>query len=566
MFFLLFCFRSFSQTKRIEKKEFIGNKILQNEYLQNELSNIDSVSSLNSNMFKELIQKIYFKNGILGSVIDSISSFNTDRNTIIIKIYITEGKPLILEKILFSGNHRFNENDLSEHFSSILNHQFDSLNFERSISKIIKLYADNGYPYVNIKIYDYALDTIEKSPKLTLKIRIYEDTLMKVDEIRIFGNVNTKDNVIIRECGIRIGENYNESRIKRIKSRLLKLDIFQKVEEPYLSIYNNKGVLNIDVKENQSNSFDGIIGYQPGTNTGANGYFNGMVNISLGNLFGTGRKFKIYWNKESRSNQQTEIGYLEPWVMGLPIDLKLNYLQRDQDSIFVRRNIDAIGDISFFEDFSLAFSLNYQSIIPGSENQINASTFKSSALLFGFEFSIDTRDNKTFSRNGLLYSNKLELGNKTYLSDKSSKFLKIFHLNFESYLTIFMNQILYLTLKGKLIDTKLPEYSDLFPIGGFKSIRGYRENIFFGTQLMWSNIEYRFQTGGNSFIFPFLDIGYYNRPQTIDGFSNVKDYLYGYGIGITLETQFGVMKVNYAIGRGDSFSNGKIQFGYVNQF
>jgi outer membrane protein insertion porin family len=40
----------------------------------------------------------------------------------------------------------------------------------------------------------------------------------------------------------------------------------------------------------------------------------------------------------------------------------------------------------------------------------------------------------------------------------------------------------------------------------------------------------------------------------------------GYGIGIQVETGLGVMGVSFALGEGDSFSNGKIHFGLINEF
>jgi outer membrane protein insertion porin family len=40
----------------------------------------------------------------------------------------------------------------------------------------------------------------------------------------------------------------------------------------------------------------------------------------------------------------------------------------------------------------------------------------------------------------------------------------------------------------------------------------------------------------------------------------------GYGFGIKIETGIGVLGVSFALAKGDSFSDGKIHFGIVNEF
>jgi len=45
-----------------------------------------------------------------------------------------------------------------------------------------------------------------------------------------------------------------------------------------------------------------------------------------------------------------------------------------------------------------------------------------------------------------------------------------------------------------------------------------------------------------------------------------EEFLYGFGLGLNLETGLGVLRVSYALGKGDTFSDGKIHFGILNEF
>jgi outer membrane protein assembly factor BamA len=130
-----------------------------------------------------------------------------------------------------------------------------------------------------------------------------------------------------------------------------------------------------------------------------------------------------------------------------------------------------------------------------------------------------------------------------------------------------------LGLHGRKISSSRLEQSDLYQIGGTNTVRGYRENQFYGSQTVWSNLEYRFLTGRSSSVFGLFDAGYFSRPSDElrhkefgYDISSQENFLYGYGIGARIETALGIIRVSYALSEGDGFSAGKIHFGIANDF
>ena len=77
----------------------------------------------------------------------------------------------------------------------------------------------------------------------------------------------------------------------------------------------------INVKEKNTNNFDGIIGYIPPRTEDEKGYVTGLVNVTLRNIFGTGRAAAVRWQKLDRNSQELELKYLEPWLFGYPFNL-----------------------------------------------------------------------------------------------------------------------------------------------------------------------------------------------------------------------------------------------------
>ena len=96
-------------------------------------------------------------------------------------------------------------------------------------------------------------------------------------------------------------------------------------------------------------------------------------------------------------------------------------------------------------------------------------------------------------------------------------------------------------------------FSDLFRVGGATTLRGYRENQFRGASVGWLNIEYRFITGKISRLFLFSDVGFISDRQQQGDISR-----YSYGAGIRASTAIGQIGIDFGIGEGDSFTNGKI--------
>ena len=102
-------------------------------------------------------------------------------------------------------------------------------------------------------------------------------------------------------------------------------------------------------------------------------------------------------------------------------------------------------------------------------------------------------------------------------------------------------------LNGKQVKGDRLQLTDLFWFGGSQSLRGYRENQFWGKVVAWANLEYRFILNRNSRLFIFSDWGFY---QALDNSVKDNQVLPGYGLGIRFETPLGIMGVDYGLGKG----------------
>lgn len=79
-----------------------------------------------------------------------------------------------------------------------------------------------------ITLYD------ETNPKIRIGITIKEESKIKIANVRIKGNEDTDDNVILRELRIKDDKTVTRESMSDMKFRLEKLNIFSSVEEPQI--------------------------------------------------------------------------------------------------------------------------------------------------------------------------------------------------------------------------------------------------------------------------------------------------------------------------------------------
>lgn len=579
LFFFLFLISLQAQT--IQKIDVIGAK----EFSSSEYINWSKVS-IGSSFQEELVDTIkynikrnlndlgYFNSELKISVDsllqDSIYSINLSYN-------INEGSPSYINNISINGINKIDSANIYQQFSFLEGEIYSSNRLEEVISNSLDYLEDNGFPFAVIKINSVVFenDTLDDERNVNLNLMFEKGLLGKIDNIEILGNTKTKDYVITRELRIDSSEVYSQNRIDEIPPKLNRLRFFQPVKRPLFYLNNkDEGILQISVEEKETNNFDGVVGYVPG-NDNEKGYFTGFVNISLRNLFGTGRGAAFRWEQLSRETQEIEIKYLEPWLFSYPFNINLGLFQRKQDTTYVQRHINVQLDYLATEEISAGFIFETQATIPTDNGTNQFTVFNSSTITTGVNFQIDSRDDfyaptsGVYFLNSYKYSRKKINGPARFITSQTETNITLqkIEVDFNTFIEIFNRNIIAIGVHGRELQGSFFEISDLYFLGGTNSLRGYRERQFQGNRLLWSNLEYRYLLTRRSFAFAFFDSGYFLRSEDQSrNIQKISDVKLGYGIGINLETGLGVLGVSFALAQGDSFSEGKIHFGLLNEF
>ncbi len=572
---------SFLSAQRLNSFEVNGN------------FNFDDSEYLNWSELR-LSQPIY--NGILDSVKSKIAKnillegyyfFNFTNAELIVSndsakfdiiLEINEGYPVVISNIYLDGIDTTSNMNIIKQFDYLKGQVFNIQELELNIEELLTWFENSGYPFAKIQITSVNVyqDSVSKENFADLYLNIIGGEVNKIDRVEIRGNSSTKDYVIIRELRLESGEPYMQNKIEEFPKRLNRLRFFDPVSIPQFYINSKKeGVLLVEVKEKNTNNFDGIIGYIPPGKDESSGYVTGLVNISLRNLFGTGRAASIKWNKYNRNSQELDLRYLEPWFLSFPLNINLGLYQRVQDTTYVQRKIEGSLEYLATEDISASVIILSETVVPTVRTIPAFTVYNSSYITTGANLKIDTRDDPYAPTEGILFSNSYTFSRKSingpaeYITQNLTTLINLqrFASSFYFFYELFSRQIVAVGVNARELRGSTFENSDLYRLGGTNSLRGYREDQFLGSRIFWSNLEYRTLLTRRSYGFLFFDTGYYLRPEEPDrNILKSEEFLYGFGLGLNLETALGVLRVSYALGKGDTFSDGKIHFGVLNEF
>jgi len=580
-FLILFCFPFFLSAQTINNTEVNGNTLLSDSEI------INLVGAVKGNQFypgfldsaKSTIANELVLNGYLNSRFEGSSvTISEDSQNVDLVINIEEGTPTFVNKVFLTSSDSSDLSEINSIFSYLEGEVFHKFEIESNINELLTRMENNSFPFASFTIPSVHLydDTTSDEHYADLYLLFEKGDTSSIDRIKIEGNTSTKDYVIIRELRIETGEGYSQEKVDDLPKRLNKLRFFDPVPAPtfFLDSKNN-GVLLINIKEKNTNNFDGIVGYIPASTDDEKGYVTGLINVTLRNIFGTGRAAAVRWQKLDRNSQELELKYLEPWLFSYPFNLNAELFQRIQDTTYVQRKIGGSLEYLATEDISAAGFVASEEVIPTEREEQVFTVYNSSALTTGLSLKIDIRDDPLSPTSGFLFETSYSFSRKNINGPvefippdlETSINLQRLTASFSGFYELFRRHVIALTVSGRELSGAFFEASDLWRLGGTRSVRGYREDQFLGSRTAWTNFEYRLLITRRSYAFLFFDSGYYFRESEPErGIAGIEDFIFGYGVGLTVETGIGLLGVSFAIAQGETFGEGKFHFGILNEF
>ena len=500
-------------------------------------------------------------------------NLNQDSSQVDVVLPLDEGPLIRIGQVEMQSNQHLTREDIGSQMDLHPGSVFQGDILEADLERLLEAYENHGLPYCQIQVTDFQ---ITPEDRLDFRLVIDEGPQVRVQSVEPEGNTITRNSVIRREMGIKVDDLYSQRAIERGRRKLQRLGFFQEVGEVRLEVGSRLDlvVLRVPVVEGRSNTVDGVLGYQPATEV-RKGYFTGLLDLSFRNLMGTGRKVEAMWSRREPTSSQLQFGYQEPWPLGLPVTVGGSIRQVNQDSSYAQTNLEIQVDSHLGENLSGGVLFGWERVIPdvaGGQDLFNSRTYS-----VGLRLELDARDNPLGPRRGGRYQTAIRHRFKENRSAGNIQPIQRrvesteFTVGLEQYMSLHRRHVVAASVHlGEIrSDEQVIPLNEQFKLGGARTLRGYREEQFHGSRVIWTNLEYRLLYGRRSWSFLFLDAGHYFRqvrdPLT-GAIGEASGEKVGYGVGLRVDSRLGILGVDYGLGEGDGLTEGKVHFGVLNEF
>ncbi len=474
-----------------------------------------------------------------------------------IQIRVDESRAGRIASVEFAGNTEVGADELELLVTAAPGRPATAATFEQDAALVAARYAELGYPLAAVRP-TIAL-TAGEPGGLRLVYEIAEGPAVTFADVQVVGNELTRADVITRETGIVRGEPFRASVLSAVRSTLERLPFLASVEEPLVAVNRetNTADVGIEVGEARANRISGVLGYVPTTD--GEGEFTGRADINLGNIAGTGRRAEATWERVRDGYDRIEFDYTEPWLFGAPIDAGVRAEQVNRDTLYSTTEGDLFVTARFGTRIAVTWSAGVERYVPGAGDEPSTDGYRTA-----LEFTHDRTDSPLNPVRGVRSDGRISYVSVEAIDADASYRTGTLTVSVAGYLPVRRRQVLALTVRGAALassDSEVPLHQQLV-LGGAGSLRGYREDQFHGTTTALGSLEYRFILGRYSRVAAFLDIGHYSR----EGSNPVSETKLGYGVGLRGETRLGIIAVDYGLGEGDGFLDGKLHVGLIREF
>lgn len=291
----------------------------------------------------EAIKDLYFNNGYLKvAVAEPEVKVTEDRKGMVIEIRVSEGNQYKISSVAVAGNSAFSEEELRKKITTAPDNVFSKEILKSDITAMTELYTQNGYALANI-YPDVVPDDAAKLVKVTYKVE--EGDIYRIGRIEISGNTKTRDKVIRREIRLDEGDKFNSAQLKRSYERINNLNFFESVDLAPRPRREEK-LLDIDIKvKERATGFLSVGGGYSSIDK-----FMVMVDVTQGNLFGTGQYIKLR-GQLGGSSSYYELSYRDPWFMDKPISFTADIYSTTREYVDYNKEATGLG-FSFGKSFT----------------------------------------------------------------------------------------------------------------------------------------------------------------------------------------------------------------------
>jgi outer membrane protein assembly factor BamA len=525
---------------------------------------------------KEL-QNVLFKcydNAYLTATYDSIIG-----DSLMLTAYLSFGNPYKWASIKKGNADEGVLNEIGFRENSYNNKPVYFIEVKHLEEKLITYYENNGFPFAAVM-----LDSIIISDSIiSAQLKVTKNKEVKIDSVIIKGSAKINAAFIYSYLGIKPGSLYDESKLKKINSRISELQFVRSKAPSTIKFTDKYSKLILNLENKKSSQFDGIVGFLPNSQTGKT-VITGTVHLMLQNgLLGRGELIDVNWQRLQAQTQDLKLHLVYPFLLNTPFGVDYNFeiYKKDTSFDYVNNNIGLQYLLTGGNYFKIFYNNKVSSVLSTSGLEYITTLPPYADIttnMYGLGLKYEKLDYRFNPRKGFSVLTNVSVGSK--IIHRNSNINPVvyngltltstqYNADFDGsiFIPVKSRSTIKVGMKSAILQGKSIFQNDLFRIGGLNTLRGFNEQSIYASAYSIFTLEYRLILEQNSYLFLFADGAYYQDYSTSQ---HIADTPFGFGPGISFETKVGIFSLTYALGK--QFNNpielgsGKIHFGVISHF
>lgn len=294
----------------------------------------------------------------------------------------------------------------------------------------------------------------------------------------------------------------HKQKIKEITAAAKNLQFITEIKPPEVLFTKDSTMLYLYFKKKQHNRFNGIVSFASTENGDV--FFNGNIDIRLHNIFDTGERFELFWNRIGEEKQEFKATTDVPYLFNSKLSPNLSFSIYKQDSTFLNTKFDS--KLFYHFNAKIKFAATYTSESSEKLSEVinnNIETYRNYFLGIQFQYRKP--------KNDFFFNDQFHLSVNPSFGKRKTNTRSLPQFKVEataSYLwDVNARSSIYLRNNTGYLNADSFIDNELFRIGGANSIRGYSEQSIYTNTYSYFNLEYRYLTSEKSYLYTISDIG-----------------------------------------------------------
>ncbi len=448
---------------------------------------------------------------------------------------IVEGARTRVASVEIKGDPVF---DLSGAFGLARGMALLESDLSQRLDRLLRFYEDRGYPFCALHP-DVRFD----GDGARVQVVVSPGPLVHVNAVRFEGNQTTREDVLLRHISFVVGEMYDQRRVDAFVRQLQNLSFIDRVYTPELVSTGDEMALVIGVEESRHTRIEGVLGVGSGQG------LTGEIALDVLNFSGGGREGYALWSRRGVGLSNLRVSYREPYVLNSPLS-GWGAVDMVARTGYVTHKFGGGADVSVGEGARFFGGVAHRRVLPDSSGLGFFEGERMWSLESGVRFDRRGRD-----MNGWQAEIRGEIGE---VSDGIRRVQ--WGVDGQVFLPVGRRSVIAGRARALWVGQKgdVPQTAGIW-LGGAQSLRGYREEMFWGTNAGWVNLEWRWLLGPKARLFAFVDAG------RIEG-AGSRSWPVSYGVGLLANGRMGAVGIDYGLPRGESLGQGMVHVRMVSAF